>query len=69
MVLVQRTLLHGDVVLTPLPLEVTGLLGRAVPEAVLVVTVRDAGQLDHLAGLHHHQPGLRVYDEEGGNCG
>ena len=66
-VVIQRTVLHRDVVLTSLPLEVADGVRRAVPHAVLVVTVHHAGESHRLARLHHHQAGLRVYDEEGGS--
>ena len=69
MVLVQRTILHGNIIAASLPLEVAHFVGRAVPHAVLVVAVHHAGELHHRARLHHHQAGLRVDDEKGGSGG
>ena len=69
MILVQRTFLHSNIIVVPLPLKVAHFVGWAVPHTVLVVAVHHAGELHHSAWLHHHQAGLRVDDEKGGSGG
>ena len=64
MILVQRTILHSDVIMMSLPLEVTHFVVRTVPHTVLVVIIHHAGELHETARLHHHQSWLGVNDEK-----
>ena len=69
MILVQRTVLHSDIIMMSLPLKVTHFVGWTVPHTVLVVIVHHAGQLHQMARLHHQQSWLGVDDEKWGSWG
>lgn len=64
MILVQRTFLHSNIIVVPLPLKVAHFVGWAVPHTVLVVAVHHAGEPHDVSRLHHHQSWLRVNDEK-----